>query len=165
MFRALCTCTGFASNLRLPRIHPGGSDRLPLNCFRLQDQRFTVRGRSPRAVSGGPSTGRTHGFRSGAFWPMFCKLAAASASKVDREWLCLKLDSCPLTLTTAEAGGFLGRTRRTRHATQRLDAVTGLHVRWNLGRRFRSTGVDFRRPCGMQAVWHRREETAIPPHA
>jgi hypothetical protein len=52
MFRALCTCTGFASNLRLPRIHPGGSDRLPLNCFRLQDQRFTVRGRSPRAVSG-----------------------------------------------------------------------------------------------------------------
>src|SRR5712691_6663625 len=61
MFRALCTCTGFASNLRLPRIHSGGSDRLPFSCFRLQDQRFTGRGRSPRAVSGGPSTGRTRG--------------------------------------------------------------------------------------------------------
>jgi hypothetical protein len=31
----------------------GGSDRLPLSCFRLQDQRFTV-----RALSGHPSTGR-----------------------------------------------------------------------------------------------------------
>jgi hypothetical protein len=47
--------------LRLPRIHPEGSDRLPFSCFRLQDHRFTVRGRSPRAVSGGPSTGRTQG--------------------------------------------------------------------------------------------------------
>ena len=49
--------------LRLPRIHPGGSAPLPFRCFRLQEQRFTVRGRSPRAVSGGPSTGRTQGFR------------------------------------------------------------------------------------------------------
>src|SRR6266487_3353952 len=31
----------------------GGSDRLPLSCFRLRDQRFTV-----RAFSGRPSTGR-----------------------------------------------------------------------------------------------------------
>jgi hypothetical protein len=32
--------------------------RLPLSCFRLRDHRFTVRGRSPRAVASGPSTGR-----------------------------------------------------------------------------------------------------------
>src|SRR5262249_43823482 len=44
--------------LRLPRLKPGGSDRLALSCFRLRGQRFTGRGRSPRAVSGDPSTGR-----------------------------------------------------------------------------------------------------------
>src|SRR5260221_3929572 len=36
--------------------------------------------------------------------------------------------------------------------TPRGDAVTGLHVRWTLGCRVRSTGVDSRRPCGMRAV-------------
>jgi hypothetical protein len=30
--------------LRLPRLKPGGSDPLPLSCFRLRDRRFTVRG-------------------------------------------------------------------------------------------------------------------------
>jgi DNA processing protein len=51
-------------NLRLPRLKAGESDRLPLSCFRLRDHRFTVRGWCPfRAVSGGPSTGRTQGFR------------------------------------------------------------------------------------------------------
>ncbi len=50
-------------DLRLPRLKAGDSARLPLSCFRLRVQRFTVRGRSPRAVPSGPSTGRTHGFR------------------------------------------------------------------------------------------------------
>jgi integrase len=47
-------------HLRLPRLKAGDSARLPLRCFRLQDQRFTVRGglRPFRAVSSGPSTGR-----------------------------------------------------------------------------------------------------------
>ncbi len=57
-----------------------------------------------------------------------------------------------LTLPMPKGRGFLGRTLRTRHASQWLDAVTGLHVRWRLGYRRRSIGVDFRRPCGMQAV-------------
>src|SRR5260221_12062524 len=35
---------------------------------------------------------------------------------------------------------------------RRQNAVTGLHVHWGLGCRPRSTGVDSRRPCGMQAV-------------
>src|SRR5258707_12812630 len=39
-------------------MNAGGSDPLPLSCFRLRDQRCTVRGgvRPYRAVSGGPST-------------------------------------------------------------------------------------------------------------
>src|SRR5260221_10999021 len=46
-------------------MNAGGSDPLPLSCFRLQDQRFTVRGgvRPYRAVSGGPSTGRARWLR------------------------------------------------------------------------------------------------------
>ena len=44
--------------LRLPHMHAGESDPLPRRCFRLWDHRFTVRSRSPRAVSSGPSTGR-----------------------------------------------------------------------------------------------------------
>src|SRR5262245_55468258 len=31
-------------SLRLSRMNPGGSDPLPLRCFRLWDQRFTVKG-------------------------------------------------------------------------------------------------------------------------
>ncbi len=51
--------------LRLPRMNAGGSDPLPLSCFRLRDPRFTVRrGLRPyRAVSGGPSTGRARWLR------------------------------------------------------------------------------------------------------
>jgi hypothetical protein len=37
------------SHLRLPRLKPGGSDPLPLRCFRLRDHRVTVR------VAPGPS--------------------------------------------------------------------------------------------------------------
>src|SRR5262245_15889078 len=44
--------------LRLPWIYPGGSDPLPLSCFRLWDRRFTAQGIRPRAISGGPSTVR-----------------------------------------------------------------------------------------------------------
>src|SRR5260221_9006137 len=36
--------------LRIPRLKAGGSDLLPLNCFRLRDQRFTVQGRPRRPV-------------------------------------------------------------------------------------------------------------------
>src|SRR5215831_15832918 len=35
-----------------------GAAPLPLTCFRLREQRCTVQGRSPRAVSGSPSTVR-----------------------------------------------------------------------------------------------------------
>jgi hypothetical protein len=45
--------------LRLPHMHAGGSDRLPLRCFRLQDQRFTVRGRLRRPVHW-PSEAQAH---------------------------------------------------------------------------------------------------------
>src|SRR5258707_11231040 len=71
------------SLLRLPRIHPGGSDRLPLTCFRLRDQRFPVqRGQVsgfPRAISGGSSTGRTRS--SGGTLPVTSR---ASPSAVRR---------------------------------------------------------------------------------
>src|SRR5258708_27237394 len=43
--------------LRLPRMNAGGSDRLPLSCFRLRGTIASQFG----AVSGGPSTGRTRG--------------------------------------------------------------------------------------------------------
>src|SRR5258706_6614718 len=71
------------SLLRLPRIHPGGSDRLPLTCFRLRDQRFPVqRGQVSgfsRAISAGPSTGRTRS--SGGTLPVTSR---ASPSAVRR---------------------------------------------------------------------------------
>jgi hypothetical protein len=46
-------------------MHAGGSDPIPLSCFRLQDQPFTVRGNVGclRAVSGSPSTVRACGYR------------------------------------------------------------------------------------------------------
>src|SRR5258708_13676927 len=59
-----------------------------------------------------------------------------------------------------EGRGFLGRTLRT---GQGYPAVTVLHVRWSLGYRLRSTGVDFRRPYGMQAVSHPARRGAIHP--
>src|SRR5258707_9753656 len=59
-----------------------------------------------------------------------------------------------------EGRGFLGRTLRT---GQGCPAVTVLHVRWSLGYRLRSTGVDFRRPYGMQAVYHPARRGAIHP--
>jgi hypothetical protein len=40
-------------------------------------------------------------------------------------------------LPTADAGEFLGRTLRTRHAVRKEDTVTVLHVRWSLGCRLR----------------------------
>jgi len=46
---------------------------------------------------------------------------------------------------------------------RRRNAVTGLHVHWGLGCRPRSTGVDSRRPCGMQAVYHTVSQSAIHP--
>jgi hypothetical protein len=45
---------GVRQHLRLPRIHPGGSDRLPFSCFRLRGPNAS----QFRAVSGSPSTGR-----------------------------------------------------------------------------------------------------------
>src|SRR5260370_4752659 len=59
-----------------------------------------------------------------------------------------------------EGRGFLGRTLRT---GQGCPAVTVLPVRWSLGYRLRSTGVDFRRPYGMQAVYHPARRGAIHP--
>jgi hypothetical protein len=45
--------------LRLPRLKPGGSDQLPLNHFVFRVQALHRSGACvPRAVSGGPSTGR-----------------------------------------------------------------------------------------------------------
>jgi len=66
----------------------------------------------------------------------------------------------PLTTPLPEGRGYLGRTRRT---GQGYPAVTVLHVRWSLGYRFRSTGVDFRRPYGMQAVSHTARRGALHP--
>jgi hypothetical protein len=65
-----------------------------------------------------------------------------------------------LTLPTAQAGGFLGRTRRTR---QTESAVTGLHVRWRLGYRPRSTGVNSRRPYGIEQAYHNTKDALLSP--
>ena len=45
---------GVRQHLRLPRIHQGGSDRLPFSCFRHRGTNAS----QFRAVSGSPSTGR-----------------------------------------------------------------------------------------------------------
>jgi len=42
----------------------------------------------------------------------------------------------------------------TADQTCQKDAVTGLHEHWRLDCHHRSTGVDFRRPCGIGAVYH-----------
>jgi hypothetical protein len=62
-----------------------------------------------------------------------------------------------LTLPTATAGGFLGRTRRTRQTGVCCD------IRWRLGYRLRSTGVDFRRPCGRNYRDYRGRDSLLSP--
>ncbi len=104
-------------------------NRLPFSCFRLQDHRFTVRGRSPRAVSGGPSTGRTRG--SGGTLPVTSR---ASPSAV--RW-CLCGVEAPASFASRLLQPHVSKRRSCFYPWDRF--TTGRPNRMELARRYRGS--------------------------